>query len=588
MGRERSGHIRSTSTRKQGSNNNAVLMASTCILALLYKNSNAFILQGAYSFTIISSPPGVLVPGARTSIEAQALISSSILARKNNEVYQTSSSSRRRPRPLFMSENDRNDMHQAEEDDEPNKSSSSSTSSSSSSSAYQPSGRSLRSRGDARKNSTATDNDDEKTSRTTPSTANGHADGTNPDPDPATSASTSSSSSSTSRRPHRTEQIEKLQGIWWTSEQKDQLVQINSSYATFDAPQRKQGTSTSTNNTGTNTASPPAVVYPLGGTDEIVTLRTFKLLPSSTSTTSKSRSRRSSRNNHPHHHHHDYHHHHDDNNGDGDGDISPQWISSPVSQDQASRQEHAMKISSCSTWERCTDPQRYWMSERQQPHSRSHVIPGYEPSLITLMMNGGPHWSSSPVDVVRACIKGVQIEDFELLSSLHQYYYHYDVSDVNSVNVNNPISIGAEKGQGRGGKGMGMGMGMGMVTLLTNFTSISSWSIVKYHHYSPDVCIVHVELQNNSNHKQSGSGGGGIHSNHHHGHGNDDQRSQSQSQTQTCCTRTCFEFCLSRDMQGARRESKLPPSLLFDSMTDIELCVKGKVWAIDHVHMLVC
>ena len=187
------------------------------------------------------------------------------------------------------------------------------------------------------------------------------------------------------------------------------------------------------------------------------------------------------------------------------------------------------------------------------------------------------------MDVVRACIKGVQIEDFELLSSLHQYH-HYDVSD---VNVNNPISIGAEKGQGRGGKGMGMGMGMGMVTLLTNFTSISSWSIVKYHHYSPDVCIVHVELKN-SNHKQSGSGG--MHSNHHHGHGTDDQRSQSQSQTQTCCTRTrtCFEFCLSREREGARRESKLPPSLLFDSMTDIELCVKGKVWAIDHVvHMLV-
>jgi len=145
---------------------------------------------------------------------------------------------------------------------------------------------------------------------------------------------------STSSADSRSEQIKKIQGIWWTSPERNQLVEINSSYAIFDIPNAFQDSNS------------PAILYPLGGTNEVVTLRTCKLL--STSPTL-------------------------------------QWSSSPTSKHQET----------ISCWEKCANPDEHWKSDCQK------IIPGYEKALVNYIC-GGPVWHASPVDVVRSCIRCVQ------------------------------------------------------------------------------------------------------------------------------------------------------------------------------------
>lgn len=266
------------------------------------------------------------------------------------------------------------------------------------------------------------------------------------------------SSCSKQQRLHRTDQIERLQGIWWTSDQQDQLVHINSSYAIFDNHQMQE------------TSSPP-VMYALGGTDDIVTLRTFKL-------------------------------------SSFENNSSPQWVSSPVSKANTSMQRRQV----VDTWERCLDVEKYWKSDFDDP--KGVIVPGYEESLALLLMAGGSHWSSSPVDIVRACIKGAQSNNARLMSS----------SVVESASNKR-----------------------GIVALSNCAASTTAWSIVKCSHFSPDVCVIQVSI------------------------GESFRK---------------FQFCLSRDGDRERLESSLPPSLLFDSTVDIELCLKGKVWMIDHIRMI--
>lgn len=273
-------------------------------------------------------------------------------------------------------------------------------------------------------------------------------------------------SSMRNKRMHRTEQIEMLQGVWWTSDTRDQLVRITSSYAIFDAPQSHE--------------SSPPVMYPFGGTDEIVTLRTFKLDTASLSGDDKRYS-----------------------------SLSPNWISSPISKVRASSSDSQLSTpTSSATWERCTNIETHWQSKQ------NGFIPGYEASLTTLIMSGGSHWSSSPVDIVRACIsifKGGAQGGHLSLSSL-------------------VVESESNKRE--------------MAILPNVLSTSSSLHIVKYHHFSPDVCTVLVQISGNKLRN--------------------------------------FQFCLSRDKQRVV-ESKLPTSLLYDSVADIELCAKGKVWMVDHV-----
>lgn len=79
--------------------------------------------------------------------------------------------------------------------------------------------------------------------------------------------------------------------------------------------------------------------------------------------------------------------------------------------------------------------------------------------------------------------------------------------------------------------------------------SSAARSIQQYTHYSPDACVVQAKV-------------GGP-------------------------PRKLFQFCLSRDEGRERRaSSSLPYSLLFDSAMDVELCLKGKVWTIDHIRVI--
>ena len=91
---------------------------------------------------------------------------------------------------------------------------------------------------------------------------------------------------------------------------------------------------------------------------------------------------------------------------------------------------------------------------------------------------------------------------------------------------------------------------------------ISSWSIIKSHYFSPDVCTLGVKI------------------------------ATAGSDTNVLF----FELCLSReDTKHEKNESsetlsssfdddeKLPPSLLFNSIMDVELLVNGKTWVVDHI-----
>lgn len=275
-----------------------------------------------------------------------------------------------------------------------------------------------------------------------------------------------------SRRLHRIDQIEQLQGVWWTCNKEEQLVEIKSSYATFDAPQDIPQAAEKI------ASSYPAIVYPLGGSDDIVTLRSLKLVQLSP---------------------------------------VPQWSSSPTS---------STRSATTTSWKKCTNPKKYWKTNIKKS------ILGYEHSLINLLL-GGRHWSSSPVDVVRACIIGCQKND--------EYF--------------------------RENQNVLLALCRSYETLSRHFSSSSgsvstSWSIVKSQFYSQDVCVIGVQMSNG----------------------------------------TYLDFCLTREKNASARggdeknqfvseevkSTKLPPSMLFNSMMDVELCVSGKSWIIDHVHEVPC
>lgn len=332
------------------------------------------------------------------------------------------------------------------------------------------------------------------------------------------------------QRPHRTKQIERIQGVWWTSEQKDQLVEIKSSYAIFDAPQKSYVSSTS--------PLPPAVAYPLGGTDDIVTLRTFKLGVVANNEGSK--------------------------DGDDETTVVPEWIASPTSRVSVQQQQGTTSSTSSSStllgtepptnapttflWERCSDPQDHWKSDR--------VVQGYEESLTTLLASEGPHWSASPVDVLRACIQGVQCDDMDLVFSLCRF-------------VLGPSPRASERNrEGRNNSNKNREALLALSNYFARADGVSSWSIVKSHYFSPDVCTLRVAFS-------------GI---------------ASRDNDHSCPS---FEFCLARDARkknnnnnsntcrssssSSSSRNKLPASLLFNSIMDVELLVKGKTWAIDHI-----
>ena len=369
-------------------------------------------------------------------------------------------------------------------------------------------------------------------------------------------ASSSSSSSSPTSTPtssscydttpqgrlHRSEQIEKIQGVWWTSEQKDQLVEIKSSYAIFDAPQKSYISSTSS----ISSMKPPAaVVYPLGGTEEIVTLRTFKLAHT-TCTTCTSASA-------------------DHDDPVVAAVVIPQWISSPTSKVSVQQRggggggTAAASSSSSSTflWERCKHPEEYWKS--------GQVIQGYEESLIALLASEGPHWSASPVDVLRACIQGVQGDNMELVSSMCRFSLKSSPS-LSSSSSTTSVNIG------RRNINSNSEAVIGLSNYFASTKGVPSWSIVKCHYFFPDVCTLRVKIGTATTSGSNNSSSDGNKS---------------------------FEFCLSREkkkkMKKANRttkasesesspSNKLHPSLLFDSIMDVELLVNGKTWAIDHIH----
>ncbi len=291
------------------------------------------------------------------------------------------------------------------------------------------------------------------------------------------------SSSSLQIMTQRIQQIEKIQGTWWTSEKKDQLVEIHSSYAIFDSPN----------------PNAPAIMYPLGGTDSIVTLRTCKLV----STTP-----------------------------------IPQWSSSPTSKVHNRDGGGVLSVPNISVWEKCSNPAQYWKSNRQK------IIPGYEVALVNLM-SGGPLWSASPVDVVRASIKCFQ--ECADKTKDRDAHSHSDAAFETLLSI-----CKCQKS---------IDLGLSHFTLTTS----SSWSIIKCQYYSPDVCILYVRISDNK--------GEGEQQDH------------------------LFSFCLSREnRQSISRNghedehthpsfysSKLPPSLQYDTPMDIELCVQGKVWMLDHI-----
>ena len=314
------------------------------------------------------------------------------------------------------------------------------------------------------------------------------------------------------QRPHRTEQIERIQGVWWTSENREQLVEIKSSYAIFDAPQKSYVSTTS--------AMPPAVAYPLGGTEDIVTLRTFKMVVPTPSE---------------------------------ENAVVPEWIPSPTSKVSVQRgggsaigttgQRVSPSYSSTFQWERCTDPESRWKSDR--------VVQGFEANLTTLLASEGPHWSASPVDVVRACIEGLQSNNQGLVHSLCRF--SWEVASTSSSSSSS-VNIGR--------KGMDDEALESVSDYFASADGISSWSIIKSHYFSPDVCTLGVKI------------------------------ATAGSDTNVLF----FELCLSReDTKHEKNESsetlsssfdddeKLPPSLLFNSIMDVELLVNGKTWVVDHI-----
>ncbi|VEU43049.1 unnamed protein product [Pseudo-nitzschia multistriata] len=306
------------------------------------------------------------------------------------------------------------------------------------------------------------------------------------------------------QRLNRNDQIERIQGVWWTSENREQLVEIKSSYAIFDAPQQSYVSTTST--------MPPAVAYPLGGTDDIVTLRTFKLVAPTKVISEENAT----------------------------VDAVPEWIPSPTSKVAVQRgggsaigttgQKVSPSSSSAFRWELCTDPEGKWKSDR--------VVQGFEENLTTLLASEGPHWSASPVDVVRACIEGIRSNNLELVHSLCLFQSEMEET--------------SEICSGKKAKDNEV-----LEILADHFADAErplSWSIVKSHYFSPDVCTLSVQI----------------------------------------ASAGTFDFCISRadkarrgEGQGtcspSKRRDKLSPSLLFDSITDVELLVNGKTWEIDHI-----
>mmetsp|Transcript_14307 Transcript_14307/g.33307 ORF Transcript_14307/g.33307 Transcript_14307/m.33307 type:complete len:420 (-) Transcript_14307:176-1435(-) len=338
---------------------------------------------------------------------------------------------------------------------------------------------------------------------------------------------------STQQRPNRIEQINNIQGVWWTSERKDQLVEIRSSYAIFDVMQNTYVSSTS--------PMPPAVAWPLGGTDDIVTLRTFKLsLPSLS--------------------------HY--------GDWIPEWIASPTSKVSVQRGGGtAIGIESPSvqtvsptpttslTWIRCDNPDECWRSDR--------VVQGYEErSLTTLECSEGPHWSASPVDILRACMKGVMSGDYsrdgdDLVNCLCRFSELPEA--VAAVAASGAVNIGRKHSNQEA-----------LLSIAEQFkrcrgsTTQPQWSIVKCHYFSPDVCTLRVDIRSIAD---------------------DENVNETKS----------FEFCLSRETKKPGRataedsesssgtnRSKAPAMHLFNSIMDVELLVSGKTWAIDHIHACSC
>ena len=361
-----------------------------------------------------------------------------------------------------------------------------------------------------------------------------------PESTPKSSSSSSSSSFTTQQqqqpqRPYRTKQIERMQGVWWTSEQKDQLVEIRSSYAIFDAFQNTYVSTTS--------QMPPAVAYPLGGTDDIVTLRTFKLLvPTPIPSDLK--------------------------NSNDANEIAPQWVPSPTSKVSVQRgggtaigteSPSIQTVSPTSTtsfgWERCTNPETSWKSDR--------VVQGYEESLTTLLASEGPHWSASPVDVLRTIMKGVESDNSDLVDSLCRF--SIDSPPKEAVSAGSGVNIG-RKNSNRDA----------LLSISEYFDEatggVSSWSIIKCHYFSSDVCTLRVSISNPSDENKKNS-------------------------TTSAISSKAFEFCLSRETKKPDRPSnnrkssgnnKMPASHLFNSIMDVELLVNGKTWAIDHVHTCSC
>jgi len=271
----------------------------------------------------------------------------------------------------------------------------------------------------------------------------------------------------------RIDQIEKLQGVWWTSNKREQLVNITSSFTIFDS-------------------SPMRVMYPFGGTSSIVTLRTFKLAQINKDTAC--------------------------------------WTSSPLSKTAQQHDTGQLDLLGADLpqaptqqyWTRCTkkDEQMNWRSDGRNP-----VIPGFEQSLSSFMVMGGPNWSSSPADIVLACIKGAQYNKLDFVSSC-----------LSSTNLNEKrryCSILSEK----------FGTDDGIA---------SSWSIIKYHHFSSDVCTFTIKVDAGSEKQQ--------------------QREQQ-----------LLQFCLSRQKKMERGTPSILPTRLYDTFVDIELLAHGKMWMVDRI-----
>lgn len=338
---------------------------------------------------------------------------------------------------------------------------------------------------------------------------------------------------STQQRPHRIEQIENIQGVWWTSEQRDQLVEIRSSHAIFDVMQKTYVSSTS--------PMPPAVAYPLGGTDDIVTLRTFKLAVSSPSQ---------------------------------NGVFFPEWIASPTSKVSVQRGGGtAIGIESPSvqtvsptpttslTWIRCDNPDECWRSDR--------VVQGYEEqSLSTIESSEGPHWSASPVDILRACMKCVMSKDYtsgcnDLVDSLCRFSELPEA--VAAIATSGAVNIGRKHSNQEALRSIAEEF-----QRCSGSSTKTQWSIVKCNYFSPDVCTIRVEIR-------------------------------TASETSINETKM-FEFCLSRGTKMpdratdeddeppsfGRSSSKMTSAHLFNSIMDVELLVSGKTWAIDHIHACSC